>query len=75
MNGVNNAVIMEVLSWKIKLSVNGRILTRKSSLKFYFKKYIKTVMKINLVKRHMVYLFNKFVLFFLEQVPHIIKSQ
>ena len=52
-----------------------RILSRKSSPKFYFKKCIKIVMKRNLVKRYMVCLFNKFVRFFLEQVPHIIKSQ
>ena len=70
-----NGVIMEILSWKIKFSVNGRILSRKSSPKFYFKKCIKNVIKINLVKRCMVCLFNKFVRFFLEQVPHIIKSQ
>ena len=75
MNGLDNAVIMEVLSWKIKFTVNGRILSRKSSPKFYFKKCIKNVMKINLVKRCMVCLFNKFVRFFLEQVPHIIKSR
>ena len=70
-----NGVIMEILSWKIKFSVNGRILSRKSSPKFYFKKCIKNVIKINLVKRCMVCLFNEFVRFFLEQVPHIIKSQ
>ena len=75
MNGLDNAVIMELLSWKIKFSVNGRILLRKSSPKFYFKKCIKNVMKINLVKRCIVCLFNKFVRFFLDIVPHIIKSQ
>ena len=73
MNGLDNAVIMEVLSWKIKLSVNGRILSRKSSPKYYFKKCIKNVMKRNLVKRCMVCLFNKIVRFFLEQVPNILK--
>ena len=75
MNGLDNAVIMEVLSWKIKFSVNGKILSRRSSPKYYFKKCIKNVMKRNLVKHCMVCLFNKFVRFFLEQVPHIIKSQ
>ena len=75
MNGLDNAVIMEVLSWKIKFSVNGRILSRKSSPKYYFKKCIKNVMKRNLVKRCMVCLSNKFVRFFLEQVPYIAKSQ
>ena len=75
MNGLDNAVIMEVLSWKIKFTVNERILSRKSSPKYYFKKCIKNVMKRNLVKRCMVCLFNKFVRFFLEQVPYIIKSQ
>ena len=73
MNGLDNAVIMEVLSWKIKFSVNGRILSRKSSPKYYFKKCIKNVMKRNLVKRCMVCLFNKIVRFFLEQVPNILK--
>ena len=72
MNGLDNAVIMEVLSWKIKFTVNERILSRKSSPKYYFKKCIKNVMKRNLVKRFMVCLFNKFVRFFLEKVPHII---
>ena len=75
MNGLDNAVIMEVLSWKIKFSVNKRILSRKLSPAFYFKKCIKNVMKRNLAKRCMVCLFNKFVRFFLEQVPHIIKSR
>ena len=75
MNRLDNAVVMEVLSWKIKFSVNGKILSRKSSPKYYFKKCIKNVMKRNLVKRCMVCLFNKFVRFFLEQVPHIIKSR
>ena len=75
MNGLDNTVIMEVLSWKIEFSVNGRILSRKSSPKYYFKKFIKNVIKRNSVKRCMVCLFNKFVRFFLEQVPHIIKSQ
>ena len=75
MNGLDNAVIMEVLSWKIKFSVNGGILSRKSSLMFYFKKSIENVMKRNLVKRCMVCLFKKFDRFFFEQVPHIIKSQ
>ena len=36
MNELDNAVIMAVLSWKIKFSVNGRILSRKYSSKFYF---------------------------------------
>ena len=75
MNGLDNAVIMEVLSWKIKFSVNGRILSSKSSPKYYFKKFIENVMKRNLVKRCMVCLFKKFDRFFFEQVPHIIKSQ
>ena len=75
MNRLDNAVVMEVLSWKIKFSVNGKILSRKSSPKYYFKKCIKNVMKRNLVKLCMVYLFNKFVCFFLEQVQYIIKSQ
>ena len=70
-----DAVITEVLSCKIKFSVNGRILSQKSRSKFYFKKCIKNVMKRNLVKRYMVCLFNKFVSYFLEQFPHIIKSQ
>ena len=74
-NGLDKAVIMEVLSWKTRLSVNGRILSRKSSPKFCFKKCIKNVMMRNLVKRCMVCLLNKFVRFFLEQVPHIVKSQ
>ena len=74
MNGLDNAVIMEVLSWKIKFSVNERILSRKLSPAFYFKKCIKNVMKRNLAKRCIVCLFNKFVRFFLEQAPHIIKS-
>ena len=73
-NGLDNAVIMEVLSWKIKFSVNGSILSRKSSPKFYFKKCMKNIMTRNLVKRCMACLFNKFVCFFLEQVPQIIKS-
>ena len=64
MNGLDNGVIMEVLIWEIKFSVNGRILSRKSSFKYCFKKCIKNVMNTNLVNR-----------FFLEQVPHIIKSQ
>ena len=38
MNGLDNAVITEVLSWKTKFSVNGRILSWKSSPKYYFKK-------------------------------------
>ena len=75
MNGLDNAFMMEVLSWKIKFSVNGRTLSRKFSPKFYFKKCIKNVIKRNLVKRYMVCLFNKFVRYFLEEVPHIIKSQ
>ena len=75
MNGLDNAVTMEVRNWKIKFSVNGRIFSRKSSPKYYFKKCIKNVMKRNLVKHCMVCLFNKVVRFFLEQVPHIIKSQ
>ena len=75
MNGLDNAFMMEVLSWKIKSSVNGRTFSRKFSPKFYFKKCIKNVMKRNLVKRFMVCLFNKFVRYFLEEVPHIIKSQ
>ena len=70
-----DAVIMEVLSCKIKFSINGRILSGKSNSKLYLKKYIKNVMKKNLVKRYMVCLFNKFVSYFLEQFPHIIKSQ
>ena len=74
MNGLDNAVIMEVLSWKIKFSVNGRILSRKSSPKFYFENRIKNVIKRNLVKRCMVCLFNKLVRLFVEQVPHIIVS-
>ena len=74
MNGLDNAVIMEVLSWEIKFSVNKRILSRKLSPAFYFKKCIKNVMKRNLAKRCIVCLFNKFVRFFLEQAPHIIKS-
>ena len=36
MNGLDNAVIMEVLSWKIKFSVDGRLMSRKSSRKFHF---------------------------------------
>ena len=75
MNGLDNAVIMVVLSSKIKFSVNGRILSRKSNPKYYFEKFIKNVIKRNLVKRCMVCLFNNFVRFFLEQVPHITKSQ
>ena len=75
MNGLDTAVIMEVLSWKIKFTVNKRILLRKSSPKYYFKKCIKNVMKRNLVKGCLVCLFNKFVRFFLEQVPYIIKPQ
>ena len=75
MNVLDNAVIMEVLSWKIKFTINERILSRKSSPKYYFKKCIKNVMKRNLVKRCMVCLFNKFVRFSLEQVPYIIKPQ
>ena len=75
MNGLDNAVIMEVLSWKIKFTVNERILSRKSSPKYDFKKCIKNVMKRNLVQRCMVCLFNKFFRFFLEQVPYIIKPQ
>ena len=75
MNGLGNAVIMEVLSWKILFTVNERILSRKSSPEYYFKKCIKNVMKRNLVKRCMVCLFNKFARFFLEQVPYIVKSQ
>ena len=75
MSGLGNVVIMEVLSWKIKFSVNGRILPGKSSPKYYFKECTKNVMKRNLVKRCMVYLFNKFVRIFLEQVPYVIKSQ
>ena len=75
MNGLDNAVIMEVLSWKIKFSVNERILSRKSSPKYYFKKCIKNVIKRNLVKRCMVCLFSKLVRFLLEQVPYIIESQ
>ena len=71
MNGLDNAVIMEVLSWKIKFSVNGRILSKESSPKYYFKKCVKNAMKRNLVKCCMVCLFHKFVRFFLEQVPHI----
>ena len=53
----------------------GEFLSRKYSPKYYFKKYLKNVMKRNLAKRCMVCLFNKFGFFFLEQVPHIIKSQ
>ena len=75
MNGLDNAFMMEVLSWKIKFSVNGRTFSRKFSPKFYFKKYIKNVIKRNLIKRFMVCLFNKFVRYFLEEVLHIIKSQ
>ena len=71
MNELDNAVIMEVLSWRTKFSVNGRILSRKSSRKYCFKKCIKNVIKRNLVKRCMVYVFNKFVRFFVEQVSHI----
>ena len=44
-------------------------------LNFVLKKCIKNVMMRNLVKRCMVCLLNKFVRFFLEQVPHIVKSQ
>ena len=55
MNGLDNAVIMEVLSWKIKFSVNGRIFSRKSSPKYCFKKCIKNVIKTNSVKSGMVY--------------------
>ena len=73
MNDLDNAAIMEVLSWKIKFSVNRRILSRKSSPKYYSKKCIKNVMKRNLVKRCMDCLFNKIVRFFLEQVPYILK--
>ena len=73
MNVLDNFVIMENLIWKIEFSVN-RMLSRKSSPKFYFKKCINNVMKRNLIKRCMVCLF-KFVRFFVEQVPHIIKSQ
>ena len=36
MNGLDNATIMNVLSWNIKFSVNGKNLSRKSSPKFYF---------------------------------------
>ena len=57
MNGLDNAAIKEVLGWKMKFSVNWRILSRKPN-----------------TKRYMVCLFNKFVCFFLEQVPHIIKN-
>ena len=74
MNGLDNAVTMEGLSWKIKFTVNERILSKKSSPEYYFKEWIKNVMKRNLVKRCMVCLSNKFVRFFLEQVPYIIKS-
>ena len=45
------------MAWKMKFSVNWRILSRKPS-----------------PKRYMVCLFNKFVRFFLEQAPHIIKN-
>ena len=68
MNGLDNAVIMEVLSWKRKFSVNGRLRSRKSSPKFDFKKWIKNVIKRNSVKWYMVCLFNKFVRYFLEQI-------
>ena len=36
MNESGNAVITEVLTWKIKFSVNGRLFSRKSSPKSYF---------------------------------------
>ena len=75
MNGLDNAVIMEVLSWKIKFSVKRRIFSRKSSPKYYFKKFIKNKIKRNLVRRCMVCLFNKLIRFFHEPVPHIIKSR
>ena len=75
MNGLDNAVIMEVLSRKIKFSVNGRSLSRKSSPKFCFSNCVKNVIKRNLAKRYMVCLFNKFIRCFLEQVLRVIKSQ
>ena len=34
--GLDNAVITEVLTWKIKFSVNGRLLSSKCNRKFYF---------------------------------------
>ena len=37
MNELHNAVITQVLSWKIKFSVNGRLSSRKSRPKFIFK--------------------------------------
>ena len=37
MNELDNAVITQVLSWKIKFSVNGRLSSRKSRPKFIFK--------------------------------------
>ena len=43
--------------------------------KYYFKKFINNAMKRNLVNHCMFCLFNKFVRFFLQQVPYIIKSQ
>ena len=52
----------------------GEFCQGKSSPNFYFKKYIKNVTKRNLVKSYMVCLFNKFVRFFLEQVPYIFWS-
>ena len=54
MNELDNAVITEVLNSKIKLSVIGRILSRKSSPKFYFKKFIKNVIKRNFVKHYIM---------------------
>ena len=73
-NGLDNTALIEELSWKIKFSVTGRILSRKTNTKFYFKKHIKNVIKRNLVKCFMVCLFNIFVRFFLEHVLHIIRS-
>ena len=66
MNGLDNTATTEVFSWKIKLSVNGRLLPSKSSLKFYFLKWIKSVIKRNLVKRYMVCLSQKIVRYFLD---------
>ena len=54
MNELDNAVITEVLNSKIKLSVIGRILSRKSSPKFYFKKFIKNVIKRSFVKHYIM---------------------
>ena len=74
MNGLDNAVIMEVLSWKIKFSINGRLRSRKSSPKFDCKKWIKNVIRRNSVKCYMVLSFQQIHSLFpwANSMPHII---